>query len=286
MVTSEGIALDWGPLEEFELSGNEQTEVATDKVGFLLVVGTCRWFVIRRIPAFGKIIEVVGQSSVSGHYGLADRNNGFFSVVKRRSLTTLPSLLSDSINYLQKLKGTEDTVRKQVQAVAEPVKGLRERLAADSTEGEQTLPSPEENVRTLWDSVDEHGQRRKEWKQVCRDGWSEYHEGPNCTLEMFRNWVRNRSDPMAWLSQFLKEFDKGSNERTATELKSSVRCLRLSGVYDQLNGPNLCCFQEITHVAFVNLLMLVRVELMGSRIGLLSSGSPVCNPAPTSCRCP
>ena len=69
---------------------------------------------------------------------LADRNSGFFSVVKRRTLTTLPSLLSDSINYLQKLKGTGDTVRKQVQAVDEPVKGLRERLAA-------------------------------EWKQVCRE---------------------------------------------------------------------------------------------------------------------
>ena len=55
----------------------------------------------------------------------------FFSVVKRRPLTALLSLLSDSINYLQKLKGTGDTVRKQVQDVDEPVKGLRERLGTD-----------------------------------------------------------------------------------------------------------------------------------------------------------
>ena len=77
-------------------------------------------------------------------------------------------------------------------------------------------------------------------------GWSEYHEGPNCTLEMFRNWGRNGSDPMAWLSQFLKEFDTGSKERTAVELKTLARCLWLSNVYDQLNGPNLCCLEEIT----------------------------------------
>ena len=80
----------------------------------------------------------------------------------------MPSLQSDSINYLQKLKGTGDTVRKQVQAVDEPVEGLRERLAADPTEGRQAGPSPEEDVRTLWVTVDEHGQRWKEWKQVCR----------------------------------------------------------------------------------------------------------------------
>ena len=52
--------------------------------------------------------------------------------------------------------------------------------------------------------------------------------------------------PMAWLSQILKEFDTGSKERTAIELEALVRCLWLSGVYDQLNGPNLCCLEEIT----------------------------------------
>ena len=85
-------------------------------------------------------MELDGRSCVSGDCGLADRNNGFFTVVKRRSLTTLPSLLSDSINYLQKLKGMEDTVRKQVQAVDGLVEGLRDRLAADPIEGEQTGP--------------------------------------------------------------------------------------------------------------------------------------------------
>ena len=125
--------------------------------------------------------------------------------MKRRLLTTLPSLLSDSINYLQKLKGTGDTVRKQIQAVDELVEGLRERLAANPTEGEQTGSSPEEDARTLWVAVDEHGQRWKEWKQVCREiqshtfdnGWSEYHEGPNCTLESSETGVAMARTP--WL---------------------------------------------------------------------------------------
>ena len=38
VVTSEDTALDRSPRGEFEFSGNEQTEVATDKVDFLLVV--------------------------------------------------------------------------------------------------------------------------------------------------------------------------------------------------------------------------------------------------------
>ena len=36
-------------------------------------------------PEFGKIMELDGPSSVSRDYGLANRNNGFFSVMKRRA---------------------------------------------------------------------------------------------------------------------------------------------------------------------------------------------------------
>ena len=117
------------------------------------------------------------------------------------------------------------------------------------------------DVRTLWVSVDEHGQRgRSGNKSVVKfsphsfdDGWSEYHEGPNCTLDRFRNWGRNGLDPMTWLSHFLKEFDRGSKERTAVELKTLVRCLWLSGVYDQFNAPNFCCLEEITRRVCINL---------------------------------
>ena len=35
-------------------------------------------------------------------------------------------------------------------------RGLRERLAVEPTDGEQAGESAEENVRTLWVSVDEH----------------------------------------------------------------------------------------------------------------------------------
>ena len=76
-------------------------------------------------------------------------------------------------------------------------------------------------------------ERWKEWKQVCLetqshpfgDGWNECHEGPYCTLDLFRSWGRNGMEPMIWLSEFLKEFDKGSKERTAIELKTLVRGL-------------------------------------------------------------
>ena len=182
------------------------------------------------------------------------RSQGNFVAVKRRPLITVPSLLSDSINCLQRLKGTDDDVSGKEAHTDAPLKGLRERVAEDPTVGWQACESAEhEDVRTLWVSLDEHGQRWKEWKQVCReiqshsfgDGWSECHEGSNCTFDLFRNWGRNGSDPMIWLSQFLKEFDIGSKERTAIELKTLVRGLWLSGVDDQLNAPNLCCLEEV-----------------------------------------
>ena len=80
MVTSEEVALDRNPREEFEVSGNERTEVATDV-----------WVVCDpEDPDFGKVMDLDGRSSVFGDYGLADRSNGFFSVVKRRTPDHLP----------------------------------------------------------------------------------------------------------------------------------------------------------------------------------------------------
>ena len=74
--------------------------------------------------------------------------------------------------------------------------------------------------------------------------WSEYHERPNCTLEMLRDSGRNVSEPMTWLSHVLKEFDTGSKERTAIELRTLVQRVRLSVVGDQLNVPKLHCLEE------------------------------------------
>ena len=56
------------------------------------------------------------------------------------------------------LFATADVFHTQLHTTDEPLKGLCERLAVEATD-----------ARTLWVSVDEHGQRRKEWKQVCRE---------------------------------------------------------------------------------------------------------------------
>ena len=98
--------------------------------------------------------------------------------------------------------------------------------------------------------------------QVCRvsqsysfDDWSEYHEGPNCTLEMLRNSGQTGSHSMSWLSHLLKEFDRGSKKRTAIQLKTLVQCMLLHVVCDQLNDPKLHWLEEIVGVC-VNLARL------------------------------
>ena len=68
MVTSEDIALDRNPREEFEFSGNKRTEVATDKVDFSPGGGFV-WVVCDpEDPEFGKIMKLDGRSSVSGDW--------------------------------------------------------------------------------------------------------------------------------------------------------------------------------------------------------------------------
>ena len=167
-------------------------------------------------PDFGKSMDLRGQSYSPGNYGLADRAKGNFVAVKRRPLITVPSLLFESINCLQRLKGTDDVSGKEARDAL--LKGLRERLAEDPIAGEQACESAEhEDVWTFWVSFDEHEQRWKECKQVYRenqshafgDGWNECHEGPHYTLDLFRSWEHNGLDPMIGLSPFLKEFDTG-----------------------------------------------------------------------------
>ena len=150
-------------------------------------------------------MDLRGLSYASGNYGLAGRQAA--SVDQPcRLCCPIPS------TCLQRLKGSDDVSGQQLHTTDEPHKGFRERLAVEPTDAKQAGEFVEEDVRTLWVSVDEHGQRWKAWKQVCReiqshsvdDGWSEYHEGPNCTLDVFLNWGRNGSDPMTWLSHIFE----------------------------------------------------------------------------------
>ena len=100
-------------LEEFEPSGNGGMDFALGAVDLSPGDGNV-WVVCDpEDPDFGKSMDLRGMSYASGDCGLADRTKGNFSVVKRRPLSTVPSLLSDSTNCLQKLKGSDDVSRKQ-----------------------------------------------------------------------------------------------------------------------------------------------------------------------------
>ena len=112
---------------------------------------------------------------------------------------------------------------------------------------------PPDDVRTLWVSRDERGEIFKSWKGVTgearsvkfTDGWDRYHEGPCAALGGYKTWARHNEDPMLWLNTFLNEFGVNTRERTAIELRTLVRAVWLSGVYDCLNGPSLACVEEL-----------------------------------------
>ena len=63
--------------------------------------------------------------------------------------------------------------------------------------GGRGAPAPEppgdEDARTLWVDFDEHGERWKGWRSVCKkcseqavEQWRHIHEGPPVTLEMIK----------------------------------------------------------------------------------------------------
>ena len=117
---------------------------------FLLGIVTCLKICDPEDPDFGKCIDLRVQSYSFGDYGLADRAKGKFVAVKRRPLIKVPSLLSDSINCPQRLKGTDDVSGEEAHTDA-PLEGLRERLDEDPTVGEVGCESAEhEDVRTVW----------------------------------------------------------------------------------------------------------------------------------------
>ena len=210
---------------------------------------------------FGKTVDLLPGSLTLGDYALSKRADGTSVAVRRCEVPKAVSIANDCLRRLQELcKGPSLAGAKLGDAPVgdAAVKDLRERLdereakpGAAASADEQQFEG--EDCRTLWIVYDDHKARFKQWREVCceiktysfGDGWSSYHDGPSCCQELFKNWGRNNSDPMLWLSQFLKEYDIGPKERTAIEMKTLVRSLWLSGVYDQLNAPSCAALEEL-----------------------------------------
>ena len=133
-------------------------------------------------------------------------------------------LLSDSTKCLQKFEGTGDTVRNKFKPLMSLSRGCVSVWLLTPTEGEQTGSSSGrayELFGSLLTSMDNGGKNGNKFAERSSPtpftmvGVNAIRDR-TALLEMFQNWGRNFSDPMAWLSQFLMEFDMGSKERCSS----------------------------------------------------------------------
>ena len=110
---------------------------------------------------------------------------------------------------------------------------------------------PHGDVRTLWVDFDEHGERFKRWRDVCRESFTPTYdakplEGPATALHIIKHMERHGGDPRLWLQMWLRSKRIETTDRIYHELKVLIDCLFYAGTFDQLNIPGLMSLEVIS----------------------------------------
>ena len=120
----------------------------------------------------------------------------------------------------------------------------RRRLYGVSSPGSSHEPPPGDNaapkkgvieeedneVRTLWVDYDEHGERYKRWRDVCKESYTpnleeKPLEGPSTALHIIKHAERHGGDPRLWFQVWLRSKHVEQTDRTYHEMKVLVDCL-------------------------------------------------------------
>ena len=106
------------------------------------------------------------------------------------------------------------------------------------------------DARTLWIDIDEHGERYKRWRDVCKECFTPVFdekplEGPATSLHLIKVTERQGGDPRLWLQGWMRQKKMEPTDRTAHELKVLCDCLYYAGVYDQVNIPALISLEIV-----------------------------------------
>ena len=99
---------------------------------------------------------------------------------------------------------------------------------------------PLEDMRTLAVDYDSHGERHKDWREVCHEAKAETYdddpvEGPVTAVYLAKMMYRKGGDPIRWLSEWSRDHNIGKSDRVYHELLVLATAFSLAGSYDQLN---------------------------------------------------
>lgn len=153
-------------------------------------------------------------------------------------------LISDAIDYADKRRSlfshanppAEKTILDRLKPVA----------ANDGAEEEEDKG----DVRTLWIDYDEHGERYKRWRDVCRESHSpnladKPLDGPITGLHLIKHVERHGGDPRLWLQLWLRTKHIEPSDRVAHEMRVLCDVLYYAGTFDQLNIPALVSLEVV-----------------------------------------
>ncbi|CAK9032346.1 Protein disulfide isomerase-like 2-1 [Durusdinium trenchii] len=122
--------------------------------------------------------------------------------------------------------------------------------AAGSGECPQPGKGGSNDVRTLWVDFDEHGDRYKRWRDVCKESYTPSFdqtplEGPTTGLHLIKHAERHGGDPRLWMQLWCRSKHIETTDRTFHEMKVLVDALFFAGTFDQVNIPALMSMEVV-----------------------------------------
>lgn len=123
-------------------------------------------------------------------------------------------------------------------------------LKAGDEVAEDAAATSDQEVRTLWVDFDEHGDRYKRWRDVCKESFTPNFEqkpleGPSAGLHLIKHAERHGGDPRLWLQLWLRNKHVETADRTYHEMKVLTDALFYAGTFDQINIPALMSMEVI-----------------------------------------
>ena len=117
-------------------------------------------------------------------------------------------------------------------------------LIADDAGRDKTDDSSQEEIRTLWVDFDEHGERFKRWRDVCKESYAPTLEdkpidGPLTALHFIKHAERHGGDVRQWLQLWCRSKHIEVTDRVYHELKVLTDAIHYAGTHDQVNIPAL-----------------------------------------------
>ena len=122
-------------------------------------------------------------------------------------------------------------------------------LLVDESKGKVDSGNQEE-IRTLWVDYDEHAERFKRWRDVCKESFAPVMDdkpidGPLTALHFIKHAERHGGDVRQWLQLWCRSKHIDTTDRVYHELKVLTDSLHYAGCHDQLNIPALICMEVL-----------------------------------------